>query len=34
MFLVKDAHYGGLADHFGINKTIDILKEYTSIGKR
>jgi len=25
--LVKEMHGGGLANHFGINKTIDMLKE-------
>ena len=26
--LVKEVHSGGLAGHFGINKTIDILQEH------
>ena len=26
--LVKEVHRGGLAGHFGINKTIDMLKEH------
>ena len=27
-FLVREAHGGALAGHFGLNKTIDILKEH------
>jgi len=26
--MIKKAHEGALSDHFGINKTLDILKDH------